>query len=58
MASICCWIHASTVGLELLELGDEFRLVARLAGALTPTFDGRLECVRDARAVSDCREVA
>jgi ketopantoate reductase len=57
-AAIRIGLHARNAGPELLELADEFRHMARLAGARTPTFDELVECVREAEATTDCQEVA
>lgn len=51
-------LHARTVGPELLELADEFRLMARLAGAQTPTLDGMLDSIRDGETAAAQKEVA
>jgi len=58
VASIRFGLHARTVGPELLELADEFRLMARLAGARTPTLDSLIECVHEADAIAERKEVA
>jgi 2-dehydropantoate 2-reductase len=51
-------LHARSVGPELFELADEFRLMARLAGARTPTLDGMLASIRDAETAAAQKEVA
>jgi 2-dehydropantoate 2-reductase len=57
-AAIRFGLHARTVGPELLELADEFRLMARLAGARTPTLDGMLDSIRAAETAAAQKEVA
>jgi len=49
---------ARAVGPELLELAEEFELIATVAGMTTPTPDRLIESVRRSEAGIDDREVA
>jgi hypothetical protein len=57
-AKIRIGLHARTVGPELLEMADEFKLMTSLAGMRTPTLDQLLEIVRRSESGLGDMEVA
>jgi len=56
-AEVRFWLHAHTVGPDLLEMAEEFAVLKRLAGMETPNLDALLECVPQQPA-ADRKEVA
>jgi 2-dehydropantoate 2-reductase len=51
-------LHARTVGTELLELAEEFAVIARIAGMTTPTLDRLVDAAQRALDESRHQEVA